>query len=279
MRRNTVLPTCSTFLPPLSLRREKPPSISSWHTCSRSTRYCTYPAVLSYLSNDATYHITSKNCAVSILGEAFSFHGCAADLHVDGKLLERGLLCACPRLTEVPNGDAEAAAEPRHGHSQVLTLTPALRRRRHLSPEALLLGNRQLTSVDSLESFKNLKKAELQGNSLSSLGCSALRREICCALFGNWLGLRGFLEMNHSLCWLGVAKNKLRKISGLTNLSSLAVLDISDNKVTRPCLRSLCLCQGVERLPPAPGWLAWKVCRASRHSSPREIALPSWGGV
>ncbi|CAE7317671.1 inlI [Symbiodinium necroappetens] len=90
-------------------------------------------------------------------------------------------------LTEVPNGDAEAAA-------------------------ALLLGNRQLTSVDSLESFKNLKKAELQGNSLSSLG---------------------FLEMNHSLCWLGVAKNKLRKISGLTNLSSLAVLDISDNKVTR----------------------------------------------
>ena len=39
--------------------------------------------------------------------------------------------------------------------------------------------------------------------------------------------------MNHSLCWLGVAKNKLRKISGLTNLFSLAVLDISDNKVTR----------------------------------------------
>eukprot|EP00439_Symbiodinium_sp_Y106_P074053 s425_g14.t1 len=90
-------------------------------------------------------------------------------------------------LTEVPNGDAQAA-------------------------EALLLANRQLTSVDSLESFKNLKKAELQGNFLSSLG---------------------FLEMNHSLCWLGVAKNKLRKISGLTNLFSLAVLDISDNKVTR----------------------------------------------
>ncbi|CAE7319597.1 inlA [Symbiodinium sp. CCMP2592] len=97
-------------------------------------------------------------------------------------------------LTEVPNGDAEAA-------------------------EALLLAKRQLTSVDSLESFKNLKKAELQGNFLSSLG---------------------FLEMNHSLCWLGVAKNKLRKISGLTNLSSLAVLDISDNKVTRlACLEGL----------------------------------------
>ncbi|CAE6970756.1 inlA [Symbiodinium natans] len=69
----------------------------------------------------------------------------------------------------------------------------------------LLLADRRLTSIDSLESFKNLKKVEL----------------------------RGFLEMSHSLCWLGLAKNRLRKISGLGNLSSLAVLDLSDNRVSR----------------------------------------------
>ena len=40
--------------------------------------------------------------------------------------------------------------------------------------------------------------------------------------------------MSHSLCWLGLAKNRLRKISGLGNLSSLAVLDLSDNRVSRP---------------------------------------------
>lgn len=39
--------------------------------------------------------------------------------------------------------------------------------------------------------------------------------------------------MNHSLCWLGLAKNRLRRITHLQNLSSLAVLDISDNKVAR----------------------------------------------
>ena len=60
------------------------------------------------------------------------------------------------------------------------TLKHAMRRR----PEALLLANRQLTSVDSLESFKNLKKAELQGNFLSSLGCSVgtETRDLVCLL-------------------------------------------------------------------------------------------------
>ena len=272
---DTVLPTCSTFLPPLSLHREKPPSISSWHTCSRFTRYCNYPAVLSYLSSDATYHSTSKNCAVSILGEAFSFHGCAADLHVDGKLLERGLLCACPRLTEVPNGDAEAAAEPRHGHSQVLTLTPRPAPSEASVSRGIVAGQQTADLCRQPGVFQESEesRAARELPKLPRLLGTETRDLLC--LFRKLLGLRGFLEMNHSLCWLGVAKNKLRKISGLTNLSSLAVLDISDNKVTRPCLRSLCLCQGVERLPPAPGWLAWEVCRASRHSSPREIALPS----
>ena len=120
-----------------------------------------------------------------------------------------------------------------------------------MSAEELLLSDRKLTSVDSLEAFKKLKKLELRGNCLKSLG---------------------FLEMNHGLCWLGLAKNKLRKISSLLlrrsgktrfligsrspekmmrgckhecaqrhksslrlNLSSLAVLDLSDNKVSRTC--------------------------------------------
>lgn len=39
--------------------------------------------------------------------------------------------------------------------------------------------------------------------------------------------------MNHSLCWLGLAKNRLRRLSSLQNLSSLAVLDISDNQISR----------------------------------------------
>ena len=47
------------------------------------------------------------------------------------------------------------------------------------------------------------------------------------------VALPGWLEMNHSLCWLGLAKNRLRRINHLQNLSSLAVLDISDNNVTR----------------------------------------------
>lgn len=90
-------------------------------------------------------------------------------------------------LTEVPNGDAQAASE-------------------------LLLQDRGLTSLDSLEPFKNLKKLELKGNHIASLG---------------------WLEMNHSLCWLGLAKNRLRRLTHLQNLSSLAVLDFSDNKVAR----------------------------------------------
>ena len=39
--------------------------------------------------------------------------------------------------------------------------------------EELLLADRRLTSIDSLESFKNLKKVELRGNCLTSLGCVA----------------------------------------------------------------------------------------------------------
>ena len=39
--------------------------------------------------------------------------------------------------------------------------------------------------------------------------------------------------MNHGLCWLGVAKNRLQRVSHLQNLSSLAVLDVSDNKMSR----------------------------------------------
>lgn len=90
-------------------------------------------------------------------------------------------------LTEVPDGDASNATE-------------------------LLLTERGLTSVETLEAMKNLKKLELRGNYLSSLA---------------------FLEMSHGLCWLGMAKNHLRKITHLQNLSSLAVLDISDNRITR----------------------------------------------
>ena len=50
---------------------------------------------------------------------------------------------------------------------------------------------------------------------------------------------RGWLEMNHSLCWLGLAKNRLRRLTHLQNLSSLAVLDFSDNKVAR-CNATTC---------------------------------------
>ena len=54
-----------------------------------------------------------------------------------------------------------------------------------------------------------------------------------------WYVQRGWLEMNHSLCWLGLAKNRLRRLTHLQNLSSLAVLDISDNKVAR-CNATTC---------------------------------------
>mmetsp|Transcript_74531 Transcript_74531/g.230335 ORF Transcript_74531/g.230335 Transcript_74531/m.230335 type:complete len:464 (+) Transcript_74531:32-1423(+) len=90
-------------------------------------------------------------------------------------------------LTEVPDGDTAAATE-------------------------LLLTERGLTSMDSLEALRSLKKLELRGNHLASLA---------------------FLEMNHELCWLGLAKNRLRRLSHLDNLSSLAVLDISDNRIAR----------------------------------------------
>lgn len=89
-------------------------------------------------------------------------------------------------LTEVPNGDAEAATE-------------------------LLLNSRGITSADSLESFKNIKKLELKENHLSKLD---------------------FLEMNHSLCWLNLARNRIRKLKCIENLSALVVLDLSDNKLT-----------------------------------------------
>eukprot|EP00971_Amphidinium_carterae_P084134 1665562-Amphidinium_carterae.1 len=46
-----------------------------------------------------------------------------------------------------------------------------------------------------------------------------------CELAGNIISNLSFLEMNHALCWLGVAKNRLTKISYLSNLASLAVLD------------------------------------------------------
>jgi len=90
-------------------------------------------------------------------------------------------------LAEVPNGDTAAAAQ-------------------------LVLTERGLTSMDSLEAFRSLRKLELRGNNLTSLG---------------------FLEMNHALCWLGLGKNRLRRLSHLQNLSSLAVLDISDNRISR----------------------------------------------
>lgn len=37
--------------------------------------------------------------------------------------------------------------------------------------------------------------------------------------------------MNHALCWLALARNRLRKLSHLQNLASLAVLDLSDNSI------------------------------------------------
>jgi len=76
----------------------------------------------------------------------------------------------------------------------------------------LALPGRGLTEVESLESCKNLRKVELKDNKLSDIG---------------------FLEMNHQLCWLGVAKNRIDRISGLANLGSLAVLDLSDNQLVR----------------------------------------------
>ncbi|CAJ1431780.1 unnamed protein product [Effrenium voratum] len=105
----------------------------------------------------------------------------------DGDDVQAKRLRFTDALTEVPHGDAEFAAE-------------------------LMLQDRGYTTLDSLEPFKNLKKLELKGNKIASLG---------------------FLEMNHSLCWLGLAKNRLRRITHLQNLSSLAVLDLSDNRVAR----------------------------------------------
>lgn len=103
-------------------------------------------------------------------------------------------------LTEVPNGDAAAAKE-------------------------LCLIDRGITSIESLETCKNMKKLELRGNGLHKLS---------------------FLEMNHELCWLGVACNRIRHIKYLQNLACLAVLDLSDNKLARldgltglPALKSL----------------------------------------
>jgi hypothetical protein len=76
----------------------------------------------------------------------------------------------------------------------------------------LSLHGRGYTEVESLESCRSLRKLELKENYLSDMG---------------------FLDMNHELCWLGVAKNRLERISGLTNLTSLAVLDLSDNRIAR----------------------------------------------
>mmetsp|Transcript_44862 Transcript_44862/g.100819 ORF Transcript_44862/g.100819 Transcript_44862/m.100819 type:complete len:487 (-) Transcript_44862:227-1687(-) len=90
-------------------------------------------------------------------------------------------------LAEVPKGDTEKAAE-------------------------LILTDRGLTCLDSLEALRSLRKLELRKNFISRLD---------------------FIEMNHALCWLGLASNRLKRISFLDNLTSLAVLDISDNRITR----------------------------------------------
>jgi len=66
--------------------------------------------------------------------------------------------------------------------------------------------------LSMLESMRSMKELELRGNHLRQLD---------------------FLEMNHELCWLGVAKNKLKVIAHLQHLSNLAVLDISDNSISR----------------------------------------------
>eukprot|EP00927_Polykrikos_kofoidii_P080855 TRINITY_DN77847_c0_g1_i1.p1 TRINITY_DN77847_c0_g1~~TRINITY_DN77847_c0_g1_i1.p1 ORF type:complete len:490 (-),score=69.29 TRINITY_DN77847_c0_g1_i1:45-1514(-) len=105
-----------------------------------------------------------------------------------GEPCERRHLRFVDVLTEVPNGDAANATE-------------------------LLLNDRGLTSLDSLEQCPNMKKLELRGNFLAKT--------------------LSFLEMNHRLCWLNLAKNRLKRISHLNNLSSLAVLDISDNRIAR----------------------------------------------
>jgi len=42
-----------------------------------------------------------------------------------------------------------------------------------------------------------------------------------------------FVEMNHALCWLGLASNRLARLAHLQNLSSLAVLDVSNNRIAR----------------------------------------------
>ena len=41
-----------------------------------------------------------------------------------------------------------------------------------LIPQELVLQERGLTSLDSLEPFKNLKKLELKGNQIAKLGFS-----------------------------------------------------------------------------------------------------------
>lgn len=78
--------------------------------------------------------------------------------------------------------------------------------------------------------------------------------------------------MNHGLCWLGVAKNRLQRVSHLQNLSSLAVLDVSDNKMSRcPNQQHRRICFRSAQLPvevsynkyiyiyshPEAGWSSW----------------------
>lgn len=45
-----------------------------------------------------------------------------------------------------------------------------------VTPEELLLQDRGLTSLDSLEPFKNLKKLELKGNQIASLSAWSWKR-------------------------------------------------------------------------------------------------------